>query len=72
MKIILSHYQKISELVAFILSQKKKSFYIFLQRLTLIQNAMFIAGLITLIQLYPIWKVGARLPVVMGTSSGFI
>lgn len=39
---------------------------------TLIQNAMFIAGLITLIQLYPIWKVGARLPVVMGTSSGFI
>lgn len=39
---------------------------------TLIQNSMFIAGVVTLIQLYPIWKVGCRLPVVMGTSSGFI
>lgn len=39
---------------------------------TLIQNAMFIAGLVTLIQLYPIWKIGSRLPIVMGTSSGFI
>lgn len=38
----------------------------------LIQNAMFIAGAITLVQLYPIWKVGAKLPIVMGTSSGFI
>ena len=39
---------------------------------SLIQNSMFIAGVVTLIQLYPIWKVGCRLPVVMGTSSGFI
>lgn len=38
----------------------------------LIQNAMFVAGLVTLIQLYPVWKFGARLPIVMGTSSGFI
>lgn len=38
----------------------------------LIQNSMFIAGIATLIQLYPIWKVGSGLPVVMGTSSGFI
>ena len=38
----------------------------------LIQNAMFIAGIATLIQLYPIWKVGSGLPVVMGTSSGFL
>lgn len=38
----------------------------------LIQNAMFIAGIITLVQLYPVWKVGAKLPIVMGTSSGFI
>ncbi|MGI6030168.1 MAG: uracil-xanthine permease family protein [Eubacteriales bacterium] len=38
----------------------------------LIQNAMFIAGLVTMIQLYPVWKVGSGLPVVMGTSSGFI
>ena len=41
-------------------------------RSMLIQNAMFIAGLITLIQLYPIGPVGAKLPIVMGTSSGFI
>ena len=39
---------------------------------SLIQNAMFIAGVTTLIQLYPIWKAGCGLPVVMGTSSGFI
>lgn len=39
---------------------------------TLIQNAMFIAGAITLIQLYPIGKIGSKLPIVMGTSSGFI
>ena len=41
-------------------------------KVTLLQNAMFVAGLITLIQLYSIWKVGSGLPVVMGTSSGFI
>lgn len=38
----------------------------------LIQNSMFIAGVATLIQLYPFFKVGSGLPVVMGTSSGFI
>ena len=27
---------------------------------------------ITLIQLYPFWKIGSGLPIVMGTSSGFI
>ncbi len=41
-------------------------------RTILIQNAMFIAGAATLVQLYPIWKVGSGLPVVMGTSSGFL
>ena len=38
----------------------------------LIQNSMFVAGLVTLLQLYPVFKVGAKLPIVMGTSSGFI
>lgn len=38
----------------------------------LLQAAMFIAGLGTLIQLYPIWKVGAKLPVVMGVSFTFL
>ena len=42
------------------------------QKAVLMQNAMFIAGLITLIQLYPIAGIGAKLPVVMGTSSGFL
>ena len=34
----------------------------------LLQNAMFVAGIATLIQLYPIWKVGSKLPVVISTS----
>lgn len=38
----------------------------------LIQCAMFVAGVVTLVQLYPIWRVGGKLPIVMGTSSGFI
>lgn len=38
----------------------------------LIQNAMFIAGLGSLIQLYPIWKIGAKLPVIMGVSFTFL
>lgn len=38
----------------------------------LLQSAMFIAGLGTLIQLYPVWRVGARLPVVMGVSFTFV
>ena len=38
----------------------------------LLQNAMFVAGIATLIQLYPIWKIGSRLPVVMGVSFTFV
>lgn len=38
----------------------------------LVQSAMVMAGVATIIQCYPIWKVGARLPVVMGTSFGFL
>ena len=41
-------------------------------RIDLLQNAMLVAGLITFIQLYPIGPIGGRLPIVMGTSSGFI
>ena len=37
-----------------------------------IQNAMLVAGLVTLVQLWTIGPVGAHLPCVMGTSSGFI
>ena len=38
----------------------------------LLQNAMFVAGIATLIQLYPVWKIGSRLPVVMGVSFTFV
>lgn len=44
----------------------------------LLQNAMFIAGIATLIQLYPIiipgtgLRIGARLPIVMGVSFTFV
>lgn len=37
-----------------------------------IQNAMLVAGLVTLLQLWTIGPIGAKLPCVMGTSSGFI
>ena len=36
------------------------------------QNAMFAAGIATLIQLYPLWKIGSKLPVVMGVSFTFV
>ena len=38
----------------------------------LIQNCMVIAGIGTLIQLYPIWRIGSRLPIVMGISFTFL
>ncbi|MET3618015.1 NCS2 family nucleobase:cation symporter-2 [Peptoniphilus olsenii] len=38
----------------------------------LIQNCMLIAGLGSLIQLYPVWKIGAKLPVIMGVSFTFL
>lgn len=38
----------------------------------LLQNAMFVAGIATLVQLYPIWKIGSRLPIVMGVSFTFV
>ena len=38
----------------------------------LLQNAMFVAGIATLIQLFPVWKIGARLPIVMGVSFTFV
>ena len=39
---------------------------------SLIQNCMIIAGIGTLIQLYPIWRIGSRLPIVMGISFTFL
>ena len=41
-------------------------------QVTLLQNAMLIAGIVTLVQVFTIGPVGGKLPIVMGTSSGFI
>lgn len=41
-------------------------------QVALLQNAMLVAGLVTLVQLFTVGPVGGRLPIVMGTSSGFI
>lgn len=41
-------------------------------QVTLLQNAMLIAGVVTLIQLYAIGPIGGKVPIIMGTSSGFI
>lgn len=42
------------------------------QTAKLIQCAMLIAGIGTTIQLYPLWKIGSRLPIVMGISFTFV
>lgn len=41
-------------------------------QVTLLQNAMLIAGIVTLVQLYSIGPIGGKVPIIMGTSSGFI
>ena len=41
-------------------------------QIALLQNAMLIAGVVTLIQLFSIGPVGGKVPIIMGTSSGFI
>jgi len=42
------------------------------QKTFLIQCAMMVAGINSLIQCYPIGPVGAKLPIIMGTSFGFL
>ena len=41
-------------------------------QVALLQNAMWIAGVVTLVQLFAIGPVGGKVPIIMGTSSGFI
>ena len=41
-------------------------------QVTLLQNAMLVAGIVTLVQLFSIGPVGGQVPIIMGTSSGFI
>ncbi len=42
------------------------------QSAALVQSAMLVAGIGTLIQLYPLWRVGSGLPIVMGISFTFV
>ncbi len=42
------------------------------QSAMLIQSAMIIAGIGTLIQLFPLWRIGSGLPIVMGISFTFV
>ena len=39
---------------------------------SLIQTAMIVAGIGTLVQLFTVWKLGAKLPIVMGISFTFV
>ena len=39
---------------------------------SLIQTAMIMAGIGTLVQLFAVWKLGAKLPIVMGISFTFV
>lgn len=41
-------------------------------QVAILQNAMLIAGLVTLVQLFAIGPCGGKVPIIMGTSSGFI
>lgn len=41
-------------------------------QVSLLQNAMLVAGLVTLVQLFAIGPIGGKVPIIMGTSSGFI
>ena len=38
----------------------------------LLQHAMVAAGIASLIQMYPIWRIGSGLPVIMGVSFTFV
>ena len=42
------------------------------QKAFLIQCAMFVAGIVSLIQAFPLGPIGAKLPIIMGTSFGFL
>lgn len=42
------------------------------QTAALIQTAMIVAGIGSMVQLYPVWKIGSGLPIVMGISFTFV
>lgn len=41
-------------------------------RTALLQNAMVVAGIVTFVQLFSIGPCGGKVPIIMGTSSGFL
>lgn len=42
------------------------------QKAFLIQCAMLVAGIVSLVQAFPLGPIGAKLPIIMGTSFGFL
>mgnify|MGYP000159880093 CR=1 FL=1 len=41
-------------------------------QVSILQNAMLVSGIVTFIQVFSIGPIGGKVPIVMGTSSGFI
>lgn len=41
-------------------------------QISILQNAMLVAGIVTLIQVFAVGPIGGKVPIIMGTSSGFI
>ncbi|MBQ0058754.1 MAG: purine permease [Lachnospiraceae bacterium] len=41
-------------------------------QLTILRNASFVSGFVTMVQLIRIWKIGGKLPLVMGTECGVL
>ena len=41
-------------------------------RTAILQNAMLVAGIVTLVQMFSIGPCGGKVPIIMGTSSGFL
>lgn len=39
---------------------------------SLIQTTLFVAGIASIVQLYPIWRIGSGLPIIMGVSFTFV
>ena len=65
-------YSIIAPLIIFSVAVYQGEAFTAIETARLLQNCMLIAGIGTLLQLYPIWKIGSGLPVVMGISFTFL
>ena len=65
-------YSIIAPLIIFSVAVYQGEAFTAIETARLLQNCMLIAGIGTLLQLYPIWKIGSGLPVVMVISFTFL